>query len=270
MTHELKICAATRWLIRRLPGTKEGGPGGAAREILRAQRCRGCHMRTHPLRRPARVTRAFFAAGAFLALTLAALSLSASAHGDSDIEAQFEQRLAWMRENQTGMWNVSPREGLYLYNLVVKHHLKRGLEIGTSNGYSGIWIASGMRVTRGHLLSLEIDAERAALARDNFQAAGVKPYVTLQEGDALKVIPGLAGPFDFVFLDAGKPDYLSYLKMVLPKVSPGGLIVAHNVIDMSSELQDYIRRVETDPQLKTRIVDPGPGGFSVSIKVRKR
>ena len=123
-----------------------------------------------------------------------------------------------MRDNQTGMWNISPREGLYLYNLVVKHHLKRGLEIGTSNGYSTIWIASGMRSTGGHLLTLEIDEGRAELARENFQAAGMESFVTLNRTDALEEIPKLQGPFDFVFIDAGKSDYLRYLDMVLPLI----------------------------------------------------
>jgi predicted O-methyltransferase YrrM len=183
---------------------------------------------------------------------------------------QAQKRLVWMRENQTGMWNISPSEGLYLYNLVVKHHLKRGLEIGTSNGYSGIWIASGMRATGGHLLTLEIDEERAELARENFEAAAVTPYVTLDRVDALQEIPKLQGPFDFVFIDASKSDYVRYLQMVLPLVPQGGVIVAHNVTDMADELQDFIERVKADRELNTSFVDPGPGGFSVSIKQRTR
>jgi predicted O-methyltransferase YrrM len=185
---------------------------------------------------------------------------------DDKNDDQTQKRLVWMRENQTGMWNISPREGLYLYNLVVKHHLKRGLEIGTSNGYSGIWIASGMRATGGHLLTLEIDGDRAQLARENFQAAGVERYVTLERGDALQAIPKLTGPFDFVFMDADKSDYVRYLQMVLPLVPNGGVIVAHNVSDMADELHDFIEQVKTDPELKTTFAEPGPGGFSVSIK----
>jgi predicted O-methyltransferase YrrM len=206
-------------------------------------------------------------------LILLAGSLLSGESGPADNsknDDQAQQRLVWMRENQTGMWNISPREGLYLYNLIVKHHLKQGLEIGTSNGYSGIWIASGMRETGGHLLTLEIDQERAELARDNFDAAGVSSYVTLRRVDALQEIPRLHGPFDFVFIDATKSDYLRYLGMVLPLVPDGGVIVAHNVSDMANELQDFIERVKTDPELKTTFAEPGPGGFSVSVKHRAR
>ncbi len=177
-----------------------------------------------------------------------------------------QERLALMREMQTGMWNIAPREGLYLYNLILKHHLKRGLEIGTSNGYSSIWIASAMRQTGGHLDTIEIDEGRAALARENFRAAGVEPLVNLHRADALEEIPKLEGPFDFVFIDAWKSDYVRYLDLVLPKVPPGGIIVAHNTKDLADQLQDFIQRVKTDPQLKTVFVDPGPGGFSVSVR----
>jgi predicted O-methyltransferase YrrM len=179
-----------------------------------------------------------------------------------------QTRLAWMRENQAGMWNISPREGLYLYDLIVKHHLKHGLEIGTSNGYSGIWIASAMKVTGGHLLTLEINEERAQLARDNFRAAGIEAYVTLERVDALEELSKLTGPYDFVFIDAWKQDYVRYLDMVMPLVEPGGVIVAHNVKDMAEQLKDFIEKVKSSHELKTTFADPGPGGFSISIKRR--
>ena len=115
-----------------------------------------------------------------LGLIVVILLPATGAHGDEKTDRQAKERLAWMRENQTGMWNISPREGLYLYDLVTRRHLKRGLEIGTSNGYSGIWIAAGMRSTGGHLLTLEINEERAELAQDNFRAAGLERFVTLE------------------------------------------------------------------------------------------
>ncbi len=192
---------------------------------------------------------------------------SALAQTSSGADPQAQTRLAWMREHQIGMWNVSPREGLYLYNLALKHHSKRALEIGTSNGYSGIWIASAMRATDGHLLTLEINKERAKLAEENFHAAGVEPFVTIKVTDALEEIAHLQGPYDFVFIDAWKADYVKYLDMVLPLVPPGGVIVAHNVVNLREELKDFIQRVKTSPQLRTTIEEPGPGGFSVSFKL---
>jgi caffeoyl-CoA O-methyltransferase len=164
------------------------------------------------------------------------------------------------------MWNVDANEGAFLREQVVKVKAKRALEIGTSNGYSSIWIALGLRQTGGHLTTLEIDSARAKLAQENFRAAGVESLITLQHGDALEEIPKLQGPFELVFIDAWKQDNIKYLEMVLPMVPPGGVIVAHNVTNERSLMEDFIEWITTDPQLKTTFANPGPGGFSVSVK----
>jgi predicted O-methyltransferase YrrM len=171
-----------------------------------------------------------------------------------------------MVKSQWGMWNVNANEGAFLRDEVVKVRATRALEIGTSNGYSSIWIALGLRQTGGHLTTLEIDSAKAKLAQENFRAAGVEFLITLQHGDALEGIPKLQGPFQLVFIDAWKHDNIRYLEMVLPKVPPGGVIVAHNVTSERSLMEDFIERITTDPQLKTTFASPGPGGFSVSVK----
>jgi len=176
------------------------------------------------------------------------------------------ERLKWMRQNEGNLWNVNPEEGTFLRSLAEKVHAKEALEIGTSNGYSSIWIGMGLRKEGGHLLTLEIDEGRAKLAQANFRAAGLDSVITLKLGDALKEVPKLRGPYDFVFIDAWKQDYVKYLDMVIPIVRPGGVIVAHNVTDLKEELTDFIHAVETNPQLRTNIENPGPGGFSVSYK----
>ncbi len=114
---------------------------------------------------------------------------------------------------------------------------------------------------------MEVDEGRAKLAQANFRAAGVDDVVTSKLGDALKELPKLRGPYDSVFIDAWKQDYVKYLDMVVPMVRPGGVIVAHNVTDLKEELTDFIRAVQTNPQLKTTFENPGPGGFSVSYKL---
>ena len=199
------------------------------------------------------------------ALYLFAFSKNAPAQGGADARAL--ERLKWMRQNEGNLWNVNADEGAFLRALAEKVHAKEGLEIGTSNGYSSIWIAMGLRKERGHLLTMEIDEGRAKLAQANFRAAGLDSVITLKLGDALKEVPKLRGPYDFVFIDAWKQDYVKYLDMVIPIVRPGGVIVAHNVTDLREELTDFIRAVQTNPQLKTTLENPGPGGFSVSYKL---
>jgi predicted O-methyltransferase YrrM len=199
------------------------------------------------------------------AFYLFAFSRSTSAQSSAEVRAL--RRLKWMRQNQGNLWNVSPDEGAFLRDLAGKVHAREGLEIGTSNGYSSIWIGMGLRQQRGHLLTLEIDEGRAKLAQANFRAAGLDSVITLKLGDALEEVPELRGPYDFVFIDAWKRDYVKYLDMVVPIVRPGGVIVAHNVSDLKEELTHFLRAVQTNPQLKTTIENPGPGGFSVSYKL---
>jgi predicted O-methyltransferase YrrM len=196
-----------------------------------------------------------------------ALPACAQSQSTSSLDARALERLKWMPVHEGNLWNVNPDEGAFLRDLAVKVHAQRALEIGTSNGYSGIWIAMGLRATGGHLLTLEIDEGRARLAQENFRAAGVDPIVTLKLGDALKELPKLQGPFQFVFIDAWKQDYVKYLNMVLPMVPAGGVIAAHNVTNLRDQLQDFIHAVQTNPQLRTTIENPGPGGFSVSYKL---
>ena len=176
------------------------------------------------------------------------------------------KHLAWMRENQFGMMNVAPREGEYLHDLLIKLNAKRALEVGTSNGYSGIWMGLAMKKTGGKLITLEIDPGRGGLARDNFGKTGMSDVIELRLTDALKEIPKLQGPFDLAFIDAWKPDYMKYLEMVVPLVRSGGAIVAHNTRSHARELQAFIQAVKNHPQLKTELLELGPGGFSVSWK----
>jgi predicted O-methyltransferase YrrM len=137
--------------------------------------------------------------------------------------------LADMRKNQSrGMMNVPEDDGRLLRTLTAAACAKHVVEIGTSNGYSGIWICLALKGTGGKLTTYEIDARRASLARENFKRAGVERLVTLVEGDAHKEIMKLEGPIDMVFLDADKGGYMDYLRKLLPKVRVGGMILAHN------------------------------------------
>ena len=182
------------------------------------------------------------------------------------VDSRVQERFEWMRENEGNLWNINAAEGAFLRDLIVKHKVQRALELGTSNGYSSMWIALGLRQTGGHLQTMEIDRGRAHTAENNFRAAGLDSLITVTIGDALQEIPKVSGPLDFVFIDVWKQGYIPCLKLALPKVRPGGVIVAHNVTNLREELSGFIHEVTTNPQLQTTIENPGPGGFSVSIK----
>jgi predicted O-methyltransferase YrrM len=198
-------------------------------------------------------------------ILLAALTpLSAAAPEPID-DAALRSYLDKMH-GQPGMMNVPRVDGEFLHDFILEHNYKRVLEVGTSNGYSSIWMGMALRRTGGKLTTLEIDARRAALARENFQNTGLTGIIELREGDALKILPALEGPFDLVFIDAWKDDYLRYFELTFPKLRPGGAIVAHNVISHGRDMQDFLEAVQSHPELETRIDRRSSAGLSISLK----
>jgi caffeoyl-CoA O-methyltransferase len=184
---------------------------------------------------------------------------------DSLPDAEIDAHLKAMQEPGQRFANIEAAEGAYLQELVKKVNAKKVLEIGTSTGYSGIWMARGLRETGGRLISIEIDQGRHRQAVENFRKVGLRALADLRLGDALQEVPRVEGPLDLVFIDALKSDYLKYYEMVLPKMRPGGIIVAHNVESHPQDMQDFLQRIRNDPKVKTEIVKPGWQGFSVSV-----
>jgi predicted O-methyltransferase YrrM len=157
------------------------------------------------------------------------------------------------------MLNITPDTGRLLWILIRTSRATRILEVGTSNAYSTIWLADAARATGGRVVTLEADPGKIALARENLRRAGCADRVDLIAGRATETLATLTGPFDFVFLDADRASYLTYLELVLPKVLPGGLIVADNVTSHPDELAAYLARVRSHPELVSVTVPVGKG-----------
>lgn len=187
----------------------------------------------------------------------------------SDAEKKILDVLQDMYENQRrGMMNVSTDDGRLLRVLAESAGAKHCVEIGTSNGYSGIWTCLGLLGTGGRLTTHEIDAGRANLARENFRRAGVDGCVGLVEGDAHKELAKLEGPVDMVFLDADKEGYNDYLDKLLPLLRPGGLVLAHNVGSHAGEMQNFLKAATTRADLETIFVNVQGSGISMTLKKR--
>ena len=168
-----------------------------------------------------------------------------------------------MNLNQSaGMMNVPTIDGRVLRLLTEATNAKHVVEIGTSNGYSGIWFCLALRTTGGKLTTHEIDEGRASLARENFKRAGVDKLVTLVMGDAHETVTKIKEPIDIIFIDADKPGYTDYLNKLLPLLHPGGLILSHNI---DSTGQDYISAITTNPNLETIQTQ----GVTVTLKKRQ-
>ncbi len=194
-------------------------------------------------------------------------SMSEPPMGNSEVEKKILAVLDDMDMNQRrGMMNVPVADGRLLRLLAEAVGAKHVVEIGTSNGYSGIWQCLALKATGGKLTTFEIDARRASLARENFKKAGVDALVTLVEGDAHEKVAEVKGPIDIVFVDADKEGYTDYLNKLLPKVRPGGLVIAHNISPRMAD-PGYMEAITTNPELETIFYSQG-GGVSVTLKKR--
>jgi predicted O-methyltransferase YrrM len=162
--------------------------------------------------------------------------------------------------------NVPYEDGRFLRDLVVRKSFRRGLEIGTSTGHSGIWIAWAMSKTGGRLTTIEIDEGRYRRALANFEAAGVAPFVDARLADAHALVKELPGPFDFVFSDADKEWYTQYFKDIEAKMAPGGCFTAHNVLDDFAGIREFLDYVRARPGYETTIGRTSRSGISVSCK----
>ena len=162
--------------------------------------------------------------------------------------------------------NITRDTGRLLWIIIRATGATRILEVGTSDAFSTIWLSDAARSTGGRVTTLELNPDKIALARANLATAGLDSVVEIIEGRAADTLAGLPGPFDLVFLDADRPSYLSYLDLVVPKLRPGGMLIADNVTSHAHELQDYLRRVKSHPQLFTVTVPIG-NGEEIALKL---
>lgn len=165
------------------------------------------------------------------------------------------------------MLNITRDTGRLLWILVRAMSATRILEVGTSNAFSTIWLADAARATGGRVTTLELNPEKIARARANLVTAGLEGVVDIIEGPAADTLANLPSPFDLVFLDADRPSYLAYLELVVPKLRSGGILIADNATSHAQELQDYLRRVKSHPQLFALTVPIG-NGEEIALKVK--
>ena len=171
------------------------------------------------------------------------------------------------REQERGkkMLNLEPETAQFLHILLRSSRRMRLLEIGTSNGYSTIWLAGAMSLTGGHVVSIDRDADKQALADANLRRVGLREVVDLRCGDATAIVAELSGPFDCVFFDADRYSATAQLSLLMPKLLPDALILADNVISHPTEIAAYLRALEALPDFD-RVVLPVGKGLSVAYR----
>jgi caffeoyl-CoA O-methyltransferase len=162
---------------------------------------------------------------------------------------------------------VARTTGQFLFALVAPQTDCEVLEIGGSRGYSTLWLAAGVRYLGGRVLSLESDPAKCEAWRRNVGEAGLEDTAELIEGDAFESLRAIDDVFDVVFIDAEKKDYEALFDLARPKVEPGALFVADNVLSHADPLADYSRHRQADPTLVSLTI-PLDRGLELSSVLR--
>jgi len=210
------------------------------------------------------LSRLFRPAALCLLLTLAMPAQTSDKTSD-EFRARFLERLPGTALSSTH------GDAMMLRVLIQNGNLKRGIEVGVALGYGAIHMGMAFERTKGTLTSIEIDPQRAETARQNIAKVGLEKTVSVVAGDALAVLPKLEGQYDFIYIDANKPDYLKYMKAIEPKLRKGAVIVADNVIVSARAMADFLEYMRTSPDYEAvtiRASDEKRDGMLIAYKKR--
>jgi predicted O-methyltransferase YrrM len=169
------------------------------------------------------------------------------------------KRLLDLEKSSSEYWNVPPIVGKYLNMMVKIRKAKNILELGTSNGYSTIWLALAARENNAHILSIEYYQERIDMATENFQCCKLDQYIKTRQGIILEILPEIKQKFDFIFIDASKEEYLDYIKLCEPLMEKNCVIIADNINSHRDKLEKFIQYMEDHPAFETVILNFGEG-----------
>lgn len=177
---------------------------------------------------------------------------------------------------------IPPEVAQFLTFLVRLRQARKVLEIGTAIAYSTIWLAWAVAPWDGHVTTIEINNRRVEAALKNIREAKLEDRITLLQGHAVDIIPDLQDTYDFIFIDAAKGQYQWFFEELYPRLEPGGLLVADNVLAEGKvvvpdeelrhrqktavrRLRDYLEMITTHPDLETTVVPLGDG-IAISLK----
>ena len=168
----------------------------------------------------------------------------------------------------------------FMKTMLVMNKPKQILEVGTAIGFSALLMSE---FTDGHITTIENYDKRIPIARDNFKKYHKEHQITLLEGDAMEVLKTLAGPYDFIFMDAAKGQYIHYLPEIMRLLAPGGVLISDNVMQdgdiieskyavtrrdrtIHKRMREYLYTLKHHEELETSILTLGDG---VAVSVRK-
>jgi predicted O-methyltransferase YrrM len=180
-----------------------------------------------------------------------------------------QEILLRLEKTQHDFWNISRVTAEFMYNFIVDSGIKSVIEVGTSNGYSGIWLGKALKKTGGRLITIEFYDKRIVLAKDNFDKCGVSDVIEIKQGDAATILEHLPDDYrcDFAFVDANKRQYIDFFHLIDPHLTEGGYIACDNVISHAPKVQTFLEDIERNPNYEN-VVLPLPAGLSFAKKLR--
>ncbi len=178
--------------------------------------------------------------------------------------------LSSLDKTREDFWNVDNESANCLNLLIKMSNAKNALEIGTSNGYSAIWLAQALKETGGKLTTIEFWDNRLNVAVENFKKARVDDIIEPKLGQAIMILEEMVyskNPpvFDFIFIDANKSEYIKYFKLIHPMLKKGGIIAADNILSHYKKVLPYIEAITSHPDYQSQLI-PMDTGILVSYK----
>ena len=169
------------------------------------------------------------------------------------MNALTEELSAQLELTQHEFWNISHQTAEFISMLIKIAKPDNVLEIGTSNGYSALWIADALRESghSGHLTTIEFYEKRQSIARENIEKCGLSEYVTFRQGRALEILADLDFVPDMVFIDANKSEYIQYFDLLKDKLPEGAIILADNVVSHAAKVADFLDEIKNDSRYQS-------------------
>ena len=177
--------------------------------------------------------------------------------------------LTELEKTQRQFWNIARVSAEFMYILIKEENIKNAVEIGTSNGYSGIWLGKALQETGGHLTTIEYWDKRLSVAKENFKQCGLEDVIIPRQGDACEILNSLPEDFkiDFAFVDANKREYIDYFNLIHTHLKTGGFICCDNVLSHKEKTKEFIDAITGHPDYENVVINL-PAGLSVGRKIR--
>ena len=178
-----------------------------------------------------------------------------------------DETLKELEKTQKDFWNIPRKTGILLNTFIKMMNIQNALEIGTSNGYSGLWLAKALKKTGGKLTTIEYYEKRQSIAIENFKKCSVNDIIKPLQGSACEILEALPDDeiFDFVFIDANKREYVKYFELVKPHLAQKALIIADNITSHAEKVQTFIDAIDADDEFQYEIVEL-PGGILIAYR----